>query len=202
MSHKLYYFNIRGLAEPIRYILKYSGTEFEDVRIEREDWPNWKEKMPMKQVPVLEIDGKKYFQSVSICRYLAAKFGLSGKDGEENLEIDSAVDTFVDMRIKVTQAFMLPDDQKEAAMKKASEETIPIFLTKLNSLAEENDGFLACKRLTWADIYVAALSPLISYICKGQDIFETYPALKKVVDAVEANENIKKWIAERPVTEF
>ncbi|XP_070495369.1 uncharacterized protein [Chironomus tepperi] len=202
MSYKVYYFNFRGLAEPIRFLLKYNGTEFEDVRIEREDWPNWKDQMPMKQMPVLEIDGKKYFQSVSICRYLAAKFGLSGKDAEENLEIDSAVDTFVDMRLKVTQAFMLPDDQKEAAMKKVLEETIPLYLTKLNSLAEENDGFLACKRLTWADIYVTALSGLISFISNGQDIFETYPALKKVIDAVESNENIKKWIAERPVTEY
>ena len=55
--------------------------------------------MPMKQMPVLEIEGKKHFQSVSICRYLATKFGLSGKDADENLEIDSVVDTFVDMRL-------------------------------------------------------------------------------------------------------
>lgn len=50
-------------------------------------------------MPVLEVDGKKFFQSVSICRYLATKYGLSGKDACENLEIDSVVDTFVDMRI-------------------------------------------------------------------------------------------------------
>jgi hypothetical protein len=43
MSYKLYYFNIRGLAEPIRYLLKYGEIEFEDVRIEREDWPKLKE---------------------------------------------------------------------------------------------------------------------------------------------------------------
>ena len=97
---------------------------------------------------------------------------------------------------------MLPEDQKEAAMKKVLEETIPLYLSKLNSLAEENDGYLACKRLTWADIYVTALSPLINFIGKGQDLFETYPALKKVIDNVESIENIKKWIAERPVTEY
>ncbi|KAL7015378.1 hypothetical protein ACKWTF_016417 [Chironomus riparius] len=202
MSYKVYYFNFRGLAEPIRFMLKYNGTEFEDVRIERENWPEWKDKMPMKQMPVLEIDGKKYFQSVSICRYLATKFGLSGKNADENLEIDSVVDTFVDMRLKVTQAFMLPEDQKEAAMKKVLEETIPLYLSKLNSLAEENDGYLACKRLTWADIYVTSLSALINFIGKGQDLFATYPALKKVIDTVESIENIKKWIAERPVTEY
>ena len=53
----------------------------------------------MKQVPVLEVDGKQYFQSVSICRFLAQKFDLAGKTPEENLEIDSVVDTFVDLRL-------------------------------------------------------------------------------------------------------
>lgn len=38
-SYKLYYFNIKALAEPIRYILAYGGIEYEDVRVERADWP-------------------------------------------------------------------------------------------------------------------------------------------------------------------
>jgi len=97
---------------------------------------------------------------------------------------------------------MAPEDQKEEAMKKVIAETVPLYLTKLNSLAEENDGYLACKRLTWADIYVASLSGLIAFITKGKDLFATYPAIKKVIDNVESNENIKKWIAERPVTDY
>ncbi|CAG9812050.1 unnamed protein product [Chironomus riparius] len=202
MAYKLYYFNIRGLAEPIRYLLKYGGTEFEDVRIERENWPDLKDTMPMKQMPVLEVDGKKYFQSIAISRFLATNYGLAGKDAFESMEIDSVVDTFNDMRIKITQAFLAPEAEKEEAMKKVLEESVPLYLMKLNSLAEENGGYLACNRLTWADIYVAAMSGLITFISKGQDLFETYPAIKKVIENVEANENIKKWIAERPVTAY
>jgi glutathione S-transferase len=55
--------------------------------------------MPMKQLPVLEMDGKRAFQSVSICRYLGKKVGLAGENGLEDLEIDSVVDTFVDLRL-------------------------------------------------------------------------------------------------------
>lgn len=39
MSSKLHYFNINILAEPIRYILHYSGKKFEDIRYEVKDWP-------------------------------------------------------------------------------------------------------------------------------------------------------------------
>lgn len=54
--------------------------------------------MPMGQMPVLEIDGKKVHQSTSICRYLAKKVGLDGKTDFENFEIDSVVDTVNDLR--------------------------------------------------------------------------------------------------------
>ena len=54
--------------------------------------------MPMGQMPVLEIDGKKVHQSISICRLLAKKVGLDGKTDFENFEIDSVVDTVNDLR--------------------------------------------------------------------------------------------------------
>lgn len=53
----------------------------------------------MGQIPVLEIDGKKYNQSQAILRYLAKKFKVAGGDDEEAYEIDNAVDTMTDMRI-------------------------------------------------------------------------------------------------------
>lgn len=54
--------------------------------------------MPYGQMPVLEIDGKQYAQSVALARYLAKQVGLAGKDDLENLQIDMAVDLFTDFR--------------------------------------------------------------------------------------------------------
>lgn len=47
-------------------------------------------------MPVLEVDGVKYFQSLSIARYIANEVNLVGKTPLENLQIDAMVDTLAD----------------------------------------------------------------------------------------------------------
>ena len=50
----------------------------------------------MGKVPLLEIDGKSYNQSVAIARYVAKQVKLTGENDLENLVIDAAVDTVMD----------------------------------------------------------------------------------------------------------
>lgn len=38
-EYKIIYFNVKALAEPMRFLLSYGNIKFEDVRIEKEDWP-------------------------------------------------------------------------------------------------------------------------------------------------------------------
>lgn len=42
VHYKLTYFNFRGLGELPRLILHHAQIEFEDVRIERSEWMNYK----------------------------------------------------------------------------------------------------------------------------------------------------------------
>jgi prostaglandin-H2 D-isomerase / glutathione transferase len=42
-SYKVTYFNVTALGEPIRMLLKYGDIDFEDVRVERDDWPAMKD---------------------------------------------------------------------------------------------------------------------------------------------------------------
>lgn len=53
--------------------------------------------MPFGQVPVLEVDGKMIAQSNTICRYLARKHGLAGKDEIEIARAEAYVDCMSDV---------------------------------------------------------------------------------------------------------
>ena len=38
-EYKVFYFNVKALGEPLRFLLSYGNIPFEDVRITREEWP-------------------------------------------------------------------------------------------------------------------------------------------------------------------
>ena len=88
---------------------------------------------------------------------------------------------------------------KATKRKPLNEVTIPFYLGKLDEIAKENNGHLALKRLTWADIYFTGILDYINFMA-GQDLTAKYPNLKKVADNVRELEGIKKWIAKRPKT--
>jgi glutathione S-transferase len=201
-AYKLTYFDGRGVAEASRFLFKYGGIDFEDVRINHADWPQLKEKTPFGQLPVLEHNGKKVGQSIAIARYLGKLVKLAGKDDWENLEIDAVVDTINDMRLKIVVAHFEKDEEKKKTLKEtALKETIPYYLTRLDAIVQKNKGHLALGKLTWADLYFVSMSPTFDTFT-GEDVFAKYPNLKALRDKVDALPAIKKWIEERPKSEF
>lgn len=55
--------------------------------------------------------------------------------------------------------------------------------------------------MSWADIYLVALSEYMSYIA-GTDLFEPYPTLSSLKDIVWGIPKIKEWIEKRPQTDL
>jgi glutathione S-transferase len=58
-----------------RLLLNHAGVKFEDIRFTMESWPELKDKFELKQVPVLEDNGKMYCQMNAILEYLGKKYG-------------------------------------------------------------------------------------------------------------------------------
>lgn len=73
VQYKLYYFNLKGRAEIVRLVFAAAGQDYEDIRFERDQWSEYKDKSPLGQCPFIEVcdDGKVFTlsQSVSIARY-------------------------------------------------------------------------------------------------------------------------------------
>ncbi|KAL1480342.1 hypothetical protein MTO96_051104 [Rhipicephalus appendiculatus] len=98
MTSILGYWDIRGLAQPIRNLLVYQGVEFEDKRyvfgsepdFDGEEWLNEKPTLGLRfpNLPYYMDDDVKITQSLAILRYLARKHELAAKDEEETLELD------------------------------------------------------------------------------------------------------------------
>ena len=97
---KLYYFDVYGRAEQIRMLLWHAKQEFEDVRLNHEDFGKLKAEnqlLEFGQVPVLEVDGKYLSQSHSILRYLGKRFGYYPEDAHCAWKVDSLLDAVSDL---------------------------------------------------------------------------------------------------------
>ncbi|XP_052781822.1 glutathione S-transferase 1-like isoform X2 [Mya arenaria] len=171
-SYKLTYFDARGTAEFARLVFKQAGQEFEDVRIPMDQWPGIKEEQPMKALPVLEIDGRKFCQSAAIVRYLGKKFGLMGSDEEEGLVVDELMEVFAEMVNKHLVGFKTEQDES----KKVTVADLGIYymMFKIREFMKRYDI----------------------------DLLEGRTAISDHMARVEQLPNIAKWLKERPQTEF
>ncbi|XP_066602118.1 glutathione S-transferase-like [Prorops nasuta] len=198
-TYKLIYFNLTGLGEPIRFLLHYAGIKFEDERFEIEDWSKHKPNMPMGQVPVLEINGRKHYQSKAIGRYIAKKCNLYGSDELEALEIDTAIDSIDDIRQALTQYYWHKDPTEKERLTEIAMEKLPFYLGKFEAQVKENGGYFVRNKLSWADILYAGFHDYMSHIL-GRDVNQDHPELKKLTDKVNNLPNIKAYLKTRPKT--
>jgi len=161
---KLYYFDIPGKAEAIRLLLTHAGMNFEDVRFQFADWPKYKEKFELKQVPVLEMDGRQYCQSIAILEFLGLKYGyLPKKDFTKISKIMFVVSLAEDIFNKVFPimwpgSFYDPESREEA-LKNLLDQSGPIYMKAIEKRLKDNSSqkFIVGKKYTIADFALIGL---------------------------------------------
>ncbi|XP_072351421.1 hematopoietic prostaglandin D synthase-like isoform X2 [Scyliorhinus torazame] len=195
-NYRLSYFKIRGRAETARYIFAYSGIKYEENTIDIADWPNLKNSLIFKQIPVLNVDNIIINQSSAIARYLARETGLAGKSNLEQARVDAIVDTINDFMN------MFPWTEKNQVVKQKIMEdvfanNIPLLLDGLSKLLGDQMWFVG-DSVTWADFHWAVCSITLTNL--NVDTLHNHPTLLALKERVEALPKIAAWIEQRPKT--
>ncbi|GMR35098.1 hypothetical protein PMAYCL1PPCAC_05293, partial [Pristionchus mayeri] len=202
-TYKLYYFNARALGEVIRQVFKLAEVDFEDVRIERDDWEGIKDKTPFGQVPVLEVDDKPIPQSHAIARFVANQHGLAGHTNIEKAWVDAIADQWKDYYGEFKKYWYVLMGYVEGDAEKARiEHGIPArdkFYPLIVKLLKANgSGFLVGSSATWVDLLLADQTAAIRKELPG--FLDAYPEVLAHADRIRSIPPIKKWIEERPET--
>ncbi|XP_050412401.1 hematopoietic prostaglandin D synthase [Patella vulgata] len=207
MPHKYKYHwfkDLRARGEFPRLMFVAAGVDYEDVLVERHgpEWDAKKPTMPGGTLPVLEIDGQLFGESVVIARYLAREFGLDGRDNYEKLLTDTIVDRIIQIR-ELLAGFMFQKDEeiKAVAQKQFLEEQLPSALNLIEKHAQENkctEDFLVGDKLSWADL---ALFDMFEHILAFKpDALDNYPKIAASFKRVPTLPRLSEYLKNRRVT--
>ncbi|BES88189.1 unnamed protein product [Nesidiocoris tenuis] len=195
-SYTLTYFDKKGRGEPIRWLLSYLNKEFEDKRIQIEEWPKIRNGILFGQLPVLDVNGKRLYQTDAICRYLAREGNLAGDNSLESQEIDSIVGSYTDLFTAVVPLWSVSDPKEKEELKdKLKSTTIPSYFKIYDDIAKS--GYLANGKLSWADIFFIATLSTLDYLLSS-DVIADYPNLVALRTKIINLPGIKEWIEKHP----
>nr|QVK45617.1 glutathione S transferase [Brachionus paranguensis] len=203
-DYNLKYFNLRGRGEIIRLIFAASGKQYNDERIEFEQWPAQKNQAPLGQLPYLKVGPVELPQSLAIARFVARETGLAGKTSLEQAQADAVVETIMEpVNYFYSNIFRIQDADEKA-------EAFRTFLKEQGTKGAQNveklvgmygsNGYSVGDSLTWADL--AIFDVIFSLLSKHPEFSEKFPVLNAVYENVKANPDVAEYVKNRPETPF
>ncbi|KFM71563.1 Glutathione S-transferase Mu 1, partial [Stegodyphus mimosarum] len=181
------YWNIRGLAEPIRYLLHYKKVDFEDKRYG--DWQKDKFQLNLDfpNLPYYIDDKVRLTQSTAILRYLARKYGLDGKTEEQTVRIELAEQEITDFRTRFMEICYNPEFEK---LKEEFVNSVPAQL-KLFAAFLGDRKFLAGDEVTYVDFMAYDTFDFYRYLIPG--VYDDFPTLESYRDRIEALPELQEY---------
>ncbi|SPQ99217.1 unnamed protein product (mitochondrion) [Plasmodiophora brassicae] len=175
------YWAIRGLAQPIRMLLKYTKTPFDDVKETLQlDFPN---------LPYL-IDGDlRMTQSMAIILYLAEKHGLAGDTPKARAMINMVANEIADARGKYTGLCYNPQFHH---LKDALIENIPNILKRFETFLKHD--WICGPSITYADFLCYEM--LQQYSTLNNQCLKRFPRLSAYCQRFESLDEIRKCMSE------
>ena len=169
---ELGYWAIRGLAQPIRFLLAYVKVPFSEVRLgvtqddaviedESADWTAHRRtlEMPFPNLPYLiDTSGSpvvRLSQSNAVIRYLARRFDLYGDNESERTTIDVIQEEAYDFRNQIVTAAYTLGPEYQAAYDEFTKTAVPRHLDGF-------EGYLASR--AGDTHFVGARTSLVDFI--------------------------------------
>ena len=194
VKYILHYFPVNGRAVVPRAILSYCKADWTDDRIAMQDWPKIKKSglCEFEQLPILEVEGKKYSQSNAINIYLAETFNLMGKNAEENYQITNLLMTFDDFMGPIFGYMFCKDESKKEEMHKNALEKAKFFIGQIEKryITLGKGKYFLGDKFTLADIYIATAFPAAFDALKMKECpcKEVAPNLAELIKRIKENE--------------
>ncbi|MBK8011095.1 MAG: glutathione S-transferase family protein [Deltaproteobacteria bacterium] len=157
--YTLTYFDVRGLAEPVRLLFAFAGVPFEDRGVSDDEWARLKPDSPLGQMPFLTVhdaegQGHRIIpEMMSIVRYLAKTHELAGKTEDEWIAADVASEAAIEARAALVRFRSSPESKDEAAKARYLEEIVPIHFQRMEKLLGSHSWFSGAAT-TYADFIV------------------------------------------------
>ncbi|KAK7079268.1 Glutathione S-transferase Mu 3 [Halocaridina rubra] len=197
MAPVLAYWNIRGLAQPIRLLLEYTGTEFEDKYFECGPAPTYDKScwfdikfdlgLDFPNLPYYVDGDVKITQSNAIMRYIARKHDLCGKTEEEKVLVDMLENQAMDFRNGFVRLCYGDFDNQKQKYLEALPDTIKLFSKFLG-----DKSWFAGDNITFVDFLMYEL--LDQHLLLDGAVLKDAKNLEEFQKRFEELENIKKYM--------
>lgn len=196
------YWAIRGLANPIRYLLVYTETPFDDLWYQQGDkstnfsgaaWTDVKPTLTKHDFPNLPylIDGDLHLtQSAAMLRHIARKNNMCGETLAEMAKCDMLYDEIQDFRSTITP--MCYNENFIALRKKWVAESLHPWLQKFEKYLQGKEWFAGSKKPTYCDFTAYEIFDQTRKLAPPKT-FDPYPNLSAFFARFESIPTIKQY---------
>merc|ERR1711963_375561 len=194
------YFDVRARGEISRLIIEYGDLPIKQIRVNQSDWPALKPTMPFGQLPVLNISGVEYAQSLAIQKFLAIKAGLYPKSPREQLVTDMIANAREDLLIQEIRVASETNTTQQATLRSALPAAYDLYFGNFKQYIEANpagkNGLVLGDKLSLADLIIFEGSQTAFQTMP--EILDKFPAIKALRAKVMASDRLMHYLVKRP----
>ena len=211
---ELGYWAIRGLGQPIRFLLAHAEVAFSEVRLGvnqdgsivadgSHDWATHKDTLsvPFPNLPYL-IDSSgpaevRLTQSNAIMRYLARRFDYYGDTASDQICIDVLQDEAYDLRNSIVKTVYTLGAEYEAAFDEFTSTAVPRYLDGFESYLSNREihTHFVGTRISLVDFILYELIWQVSIMVPGSVTDTHRPSLQRFIEAFPKIPQITAYMA-------